>query len=186
MAEQILSDLGHADAQWQSACLRYFNPVGAHDSGLIGEDPAGTPNNLMPYVAQVRWVSARACRSSAATTPRPTAPAWRDYIHVVDLAEGHVAALRRLFDAPGSFTVNRAPAAATACSTWCGPTSRPAAGPCPTTSCRGGPGRGRLLGRSAARAGTARLERAARPGGDVRRQLALAAGHPRGFGDGAA
>jgi UDP-glucose 4-epimerase len=53
MAEQILADLGQADSQWQTGCLRYFNPVGAHDSGLIGEDPRGTPNNLMPYVAQV-------------------------------------------------------------------------------------------------------------------------------------
>jgi UDP-glucose 4-epimerase len=106
MAEQILSDLGHADAQWQSACLRYFNPVGAHDSGLIGEDPRGTPNNLMPYVAQVAVGQRARLQVFGADYPTPDGTGVRDYIHVVDLAEGHVAALRRLFDAPGSFTVN--------------------------------------------------------------------------------
>jgi UDP-glucose 4-epimerase len=106
MGETILRDLGAADAQWQTACLRYFNPVGAHDSGLIGEDPRGTPNNLMPYVAQVA-VGRRAQLSVFGNDyPTPDGTGVRDYIHVVDLAEGHVAALRRLLDAPGSLTVN--------------------------------------------------------------------------------
>jgi UDP-glucose 4-epimerase len=106
MGEQILRDLGVADAAWQTACLRYFNPVGAHASGRIGEDPRGTPNNLMPYVAQVA-VGRRAKLSvfgSDYATPDGTGV--RDYIHVTDLAEGHVAALRRLLDQPGSLTVN--------------------------------------------------------------------------------
>ncbi|HET9978348.1 MAG TPA: UDP-glucose 4-epimerase GalE [Burkholderiaceae bacterium] len=106
IGEQLLADLGAADAQWQTACLRYFNPVGAHASGRIGEDPRGTPNNLMPYVAQVA-VGRRARLSvfgSDYATPDGTGV--RDYIHVDDLAAGHVAALAHLFDAPGSFTVN--------------------------------------------------------------------------------
>jgi UDP-glucose 4-epimerase len=106
MGEQILRDLGAADAQWQTACLRYFNPVGAHESGLIGEDPRGTPNNLMPFVAQVA-IGRRphlAVYGNDYNTPDGTGV--RDYIHVQDLAEGHVAAVRRLLDTPGSITVN--------------------------------------------------------------------------------
>jgi len=106
MGETILRDLGAADAGWQTACLRYFNPVGAHESGLIGEDPRGTPNNLMPYVAQVA-VGRRAQLSIFGNDyATPDGTGVRDYIHVTDLAEGHVAALRRLLDAPGSLTVN--------------------------------------------------------------------------------
>ncbi len=106
MGETILADLGAADPQWQTACLRYFNPVGAHQSGLIGEDPRGTPNNLMPYVAQVA-VGRRARLSVyGGDYATPDGTGVRDYIHVTDLADGHVAALRRLLDAPGSFTVN--------------------------------------------------------------------------------
>ena len=106
MGETILHDLGAADAQWQTAVLRYFNPVGAHDSGRIGEDPRGTPNNLMPYVAQVA-VGRRAQLSVFGNDyPTPDGTGVRDYIHVSDLADGHVAALRRLLDAPGSLTVN--------------------------------------------------------------------------------
>ena len=106
MGEQILRDLGAADQDWQTACLRYFNPVGAHDSGLIGEDPLGVPNNLMPYVAQV--ASGRRSHLNVHGNDYATADGTgvRDYIHVCDLADGHVAALRRLFDHPGSFTVN--------------------------------------------------------------------------------
>ncbi len=106
MGEQILRDLGHADAAWQTACLRYFNPVGAHESGRIGEDPRGTPNNLMPYVAQVAVGRRPELSVYGNDYPTPDGTGVRDYIHVVDLAEGHVAALRRLFDSPGSFTVN--------------------------------------------------------------------------------
>jgi UDP-glucose 4-epimerase len=116
IGEQLLADLGAADARWvesgavgpawQTACLRYFNPVGAHESGRIGEDPRGTPNNLMPYVAQVA-VGRRARLSVFGHDwPTPDGTGVRDYIHVDDLAAGHVAALARLFDAPGSFTVN--------------------------------------------------------------------------------
>jgi UDP-glucose 4-epimerase len=106
MGEQILRDLGIADPAWQTACLRYFNPVGAHQSGRIGEDPRGTPNNLMPYVAQVA-VGRRAKLSVFGNDyPTPDGTGVRDYIHVTDLADGHVAALRRLMEQPGSLTVN--------------------------------------------------------------------------------
>jgi UDP-glucose 4-epimerase len=106
MAEQILADLGAAEPAWRSACLRYFNPVGAHASGLIGEDPRGVPNNLMPYVAQVAVGQRERLQVFGNDYPTPDGTGVRDYIHVVDLAEGHVAALRRLLEAPGSFTVN--------------------------------------------------------------------------------
>jgi UDP-glucose 4-epimerase len=106
MGEQILRDLGTSDAAWQSAILRYFNPVGAHESGLIGEDPRGTPNNLMPYVAQVAVGRRERLSVFGNDYPTPDGTGVRDYIHVEDLADGHVAALDRLFDFPGSFTVN--------------------------------------------------------------------------------
>jgi UDP-glucose 4-epimerase len=106
MGEQILRDLGVANPGWQTACLRYFNPVGAHESGRIGEDPRGVPNNLMPYVAQVAVGRRQQLSVYGDDYPTSDGTGVRDYIHVVDLAEGHVAALRRLFDAPGSFTVN--------------------------------------------------------------------------------
>jgi UDP-glucose 4-epimerase len=106
MGEQILHDLGAAEPSWQTACLRYFNPVGAHASGRIGEDPRGTPNNLMPYVAQVAVGRLPRLRVFGGDWPTPDGTGVRDYIHVSDLAEGHVAALRRLLAAPGSFTVN--------------------------------------------------------------------------------
>ena len=106
MAEQILRDLGAAEPGWQTACLRYFNPVGAHDSGTLGEDPRGVPNNLMPYVAQVAVGQRAHLQVFGHDYPTPDGTGVRDYIHVMDLAEGHVAALKRLFDAPGSFTVN--------------------------------------------------------------------------------
>lgn len=106
MGEQILRDLGIADPNWQTACLRYFNPVGAHESGRIGEDPRGTPNNLMPYVAQVAVGRRAKLAVFGNDYPTPDGTGVRDYIHVSDLAEGHVAALRRLLDTPGSLTVN--------------------------------------------------------------------------------
>lgn len=106
MGEQVLHDLGVSDAAWQTACLRYFNPVGAHESGHIGEDPRGTPNNLMPYVAQVAVGRRTTLQVFGNDYPTPDGTGVRDYIHVVDLAQGHVAALRRLFDHSGSFTVN--------------------------------------------------------------------------------
>lgn len=106
ISEGVLRDLERADPRWQTACLRYFNPVGAHESGRIGEDPRGVPNNLMPYVAQVAVGRRDALTVYGNDYPTPDGTGVRDYIHVMDLAEGHVAALRALLDAPGSFTVN--------------------------------------------------------------------------------
>lgn len=106
MGEQILRDVGVAESAWQTACLRYFNPVGAHESGRIGEDPRGTPNNLMPYVAQVAVGRREKLSVFGNDYPTPDGTGVRDYIHVSDLAEGHVAALRRLLDTAGSLTVN--------------------------------------------------------------------------------
>ena len=106
IGEQILRNLGAADSAWQTACLRYFNPVGAHESGQLGEDPRGTPNNLMPYVAQVAIGRQPFLAVFGNDYPTPDGTGVRDYIHVVDLAAGHVAALHHLFDAPGSLTVN--------------------------------------------------------------------------------
>jgi UDP-glucose 4-epimerase len=106
IGETLLRDLGRSDPQWQTAVLRYFNPVGAHASGRIGEDPRGTPNNLMPYVAQVAVGRRDALQVFGNDYPTPDGTGVRDYIHVVDLAEGHVAALHRLLDSPGSFTLN--------------------------------------------------------------------------------
>ncbi|MEP7141092.1 MAG: UDP-glucose 4-epimerase GalE [Caldimonas sp.] len=106
VSENLLRDLERSDPAWRIALLRYFNPVGAHESGTIGEDPRGTPNNLMPYVAQVA-VGKRA-RLQVFGDDYPTADGTgvRDYLHVVDLAEGHVAALRHLLGGAGSLTVN--------------------------------------------------------------------------------
>lgn len=106
MGETILRDLGASDPAWQTACLRYFNPVGAHESGRIGEDPRGIPNNLMPYVAQVAIGRRAELSVYGDDYPTPDGTGVRDYIHVSDLAEGHVAALQRLLDTPGSLTVN--------------------------------------------------------------------------------
>ena len=106
IGEQIINDLAHSDAAWQNAILRYFNPVGAHESGRIGEDPRGMPNNLMPYVAQVAIGRRPRLSVFGNDYPTPDGTGVRDYIHVVDLAEGHVAALERLLAEPGSFTVN--------------------------------------------------------------------------------
>lgn len=106
IGEMILADVAASDAQWQNAILRYFNPVGAHQSGLIGEDPRGTPNNLMPYVAQVAVGRRPELTVFGNDYDTPDGTGVRDYIHVVDLAEGHVAALRRLLDEAGSVVVN--------------------------------------------------------------------------------
>lgn len=106
MGEQILRDLGVSDPAWQTACLRYFNPVGAHESGRIGEDPRGTPNNLMPYVAQVAVGRRDKLSVFGGDYPTHDGTGVRDYIHVTDLAEGHVAALRWLLGNTGSLTVN--------------------------------------------------------------------------------
>jgi UDP-glucose 4-epimerase len=104
--ERLLGDLAASDAAWRIACLRYFNPVGAHESGTIGEDPRGTPNNLMPYVAQVAVGRRPHLQVFGDDYATPDGTGVRDYIHVTDLAEGHAAALARLLAHEGSFTVN--------------------------------------------------------------------------------
>ncbi|MDB5798759.1 MAG: UDP-galactose-4-epimerase [Paucimonas sp.] len=106
MVEQVINDLVRSDPQWQAGILRYFNPVGAHASGEIGEDPRGIPNNLMPFVAQVAIGRRDKLSVFGNDYPTPDGTGVRDYIHVVDLARGHVAALDRLFASEGSFTVN--------------------------------------------------------------------------------
>ena len=93
MSEQILSDTAKADGEWTVMLLRYFNPVGAHPSGLIGEDPRGIPNNLMPYIAQTAAGRREYLSVFGNDYPTPDGTGVRDYIHVVDLARGHVAAL---------------------------------------------------------------------------------------------
>lgn len=106
MIEDTLRDVVKADPGWRVALLRYFNPVGAHASGLIGEDPNGMPNNLLPYVAQVA-VGKLACLSVFGNDyPTPDGTGVRDYIHVVDLARGHLAALAALERESGLLTVN--------------------------------------------------------------------------------
>ncbi|OYY65282.1 MAG: UDP-glucose 4-epimerase GalE [Burkholderiales bacterium 28-67-8] len=106
MAETILRDLALARPDWSVATLRYFNPVGAHESGEIGENPRGTPNNLMPYITQVAVGRRERLTVFGNDYPTPDGTGVRDYIHVQDLAEGHVAALRHLIDKQSSVTVN--------------------------------------------------------------------------------
>ncbi|CAG4885848.1 UDP-glucose 4-epimerase GalE [Paraburkholderia gardini] len=106
IAEQVLRDLEVSDPTWRIATLRYFNPVGAHESGLIGEDPAGVPNNLMPYVAQVAVGKLEKLRVFGGDYDTPDGTGVRDYIHVVDLARGHLAALDALVKHDASFVVN--------------------------------------------------------------------------------
>ncbi len=106
MIEEILGDLHLADPSWNIALLRYFNPVGAHSSGRIGEDPNGIPNNLMPYIAQV--AAGKLARLAVFGNDYPTKDGTgvRDYIHVVDLALGHLKAITKLTENPGVFTCN--------------------------------------------------------------------------------
>jgi UDP-glucose 4-epimerase len=106
MIEEILRDAAVSDADWRIGILRYFNPVGAHASGLIGEDPNGIPNNLMPYIAQVAAGKLQQLAVFGDNYPTPDGTGIRDYIHVVDLAQGHVAALDVLDNRPGLFAVN--------------------------------------------------------------------------------
>ncbi len=106
MVEEILRDVARSDPTWRIALLRYFNPVGAHVSGLIGEDPNDIPNNLMPYVAQVAAGKLAELSVFGADYPTPDGTGVRDYIHVVDLAAGHLAALRALATRAQVITVN--------------------------------------------------------------------------------
>ena len=105
MIEDILRDLYRSDNTWSIVILRYFNPVGAHESGRIGEDPAGIPNNLMPYISQVAAGKLKRLRVFGSDYPTPDGTGVRDYIHVVDLAKGHIAALKKL-GANGIYTYN--------------------------------------------------------------------------------
>lgn len=101
MLEQVLTDIHTSDNEWNVILLRYFNPIGAHKSGLIGEDPKGIPNNLVPYVAQVA-VGKRPCLGVFGNDyDTPDGTGVRDYIHVVDLAAGHVKAIEKLRENPG-------------------------------------------------------------------------------------
>jgi UDP-glucose 4-epimerase len=106
MGENILRDVQHADTAWSIALLRYFNPVGAHESGLIGEDPQGIPNNLMPFVTQVAVGKRERLQVFGNDYDTPDGTGVRDYIHVLDLAQGHVDALRYLLDTRRSITAN--------------------------------------------------------------------------------
>jgi UDP-glucose 4-epimerase len=104
--EEILADVANSDTSWRIACLRYFNPVGAHDSGLIGEDPNDTPNNLMPYIAQVATGKLPKLNVFGDDYDTKDGTGVRDYIHVMDLAEGHKAALGFLEQESGWHAIN--------------------------------------------------------------------------------
>ena len=106
MIEEILRDLYRSDPTWRLGLLRYFNPVGAHESGLIGEDPRGVPNNLLPFVAQVAVGQREFLNVWGNDYPTPDGTGVRDYIHVVDLALGHLKALARLQTHAECLTVN--------------------------------------------------------------------------------
>jgi len=106
MIEEILADVVRSDASWSMTALRYFNPVGAHESGLMGEDPQGVPNNLMPYIAQVAVGRLPKLRVWGNDYPTPDGTGVRDYIHVVDLADGHLAALKHAHGRAGMHVFN--------------------------------------------------------------------------------
>ena len=106
MVEHILRDLHQSDPSWKIALLRYFNPVGAHESGLIGEDPSGIPNNLMPFIAQVAVGKRARLQVFGNDYPTPDGTGVRDYIHVDDLAQGHLSAINALTQHLGLITVN--------------------------------------------------------------------------------
>ncbi len=106
MMEYVLRDLAVADDKWNIAILRYFNPIGAHESGRIGEDPNGIPNNLLPYISRVAVGKYPYLRVFGDDYPTPDGTAIRDYIHVTDLAIGHIKALQKLATKPGVVTYN--------------------------------------------------------------------------------
>lgn len=106
MLEQVLTDIQKADPEWNVILLRYFNPIGAHKSGLIGEDPKGIPNNLLPYVAQVAIGKLECLGVFGDDYDTPDGTGVRDYIHVVDLAKGHVKAIQKLADKEGVSVYN--------------------------------------------------------------------------------
>ena len=104
--EEMLHDVARSDAEWRIVCLRYFNPVGAHESGLIGENPRGIPNNLMPFIAQVASGKRAQLQVFGDDYPTSDGTGVRDYIHVMDLAEGHMAAFDYLNQQPGWSAIN--------------------------------------------------------------------------------
>jgi len=106
MVEQILADIVISDSEWRVARLRYFNPMGAHESGLIGEDPNGLPSNLPPYISQVAVGKLESLKIFGGDYPTPDGTGVRDYIHVMDLASGHLAALDYINYESGLLTVN--------------------------------------------------------------------------------
>ena len=106
MVERVLTDIQKADPRWSVILLRYFNPIGAHQSGLIGEHPNGIPNNLLPYVCQVAGGKLPFLSVFGDDYPTPDGTGMRDYIHVVDLAEGHVAAMKAKSHVPGVHLLN--------------------------------------------------------------------------------
>ena len=106
MTEQILSGMAHADKEWSIALLRYFNPIGAHESGIIGEDPRGIPNNLMPYITQVAIGRREYLSVYGNDYNTHDGTGVRDYIHVVDLAKGHVAAVKYVLEQTGCEVFN--------------------------------------------------------------------------------
>lgn len=106
MIEEILRDLYHSDPAWSISLLRYFNPIGAHESGLIGEDPNGTPSNLMPFISQVAVGKRDKLKVFGGDYSTPDGTGVRDYIHVVDLAKGHAKVLHKLQKKSGLITVN--------------------------------------------------------------------------------
>ena len=106
MLEQVLTDLHVADPEWNVILLRYFNPVGAHESGRIGEDPTGIPNNLTPYITQVAVGKLKEVNVFGNDYDTPDGTGVRDYIHVMDLADGHVKALKKFADKPDVYIYN--------------------------------------------------------------------------------
>lgn len=106
MLEEILTDIQKADPEWNVILLRYFNPIGAHESGTIGENPNGVPNNLMPYITQVAVGKLKELGVFGNDYDTHDGTGVRDYIHVVDLALGHVKAIEKLNDNPGIVIYN--------------------------------------------------------------------------------
>lgn len=127
MVEQILTDLQKAQPDWSIALLRYFNPVGAHPSGDMGEDPQGIPNNLMPYIAQVAVGRRDSLAIFGNDYPTEDGTGVRDYIHVMDLADGHVVAMENWRTSQAYTSTTSALAWAAACWTWLMPSAKPAA-----------------------------------------------------------
>ena len=182
MIEEILRDLYVSDATWNIALLRYFNPVGAHASGRIGEDPNGIPNNLLPFVAQVAVGKLPGLQVFGDDYPTPDGTGIRDYIHVVDLALGHLAALDRLAADPGMVTYNLGTGRGYSVLEVIAAFEQVSGRRIPYKISRAPSGRHRdVLCRSVQGTRRAGLGSHARPHRDVRRRVALAVGQPPGL-----